>query len=114
MQDWNLEKKKEHASSLRRLCTVYAPVLKGFTHLADTLRSYGFKPTRYENDVCIRLDDSKQHYEYICTHVDDFMICSKNPERIMEELSSVYKVKESSKGEPSIRKIDGGVLVVKE
>jgi len=70
-------------------------------HLADTLRSFGFKQTRYDNDVWIRLDNSKQHYEYVCTHVDDFMICSKNPERVMKEICSVYKVKESSKGEPS-------------
>ena len=57
--------------------------------------------SKFDNDVWIRLDDSKQHYEYVCTHVDDFMICSKNPERIMEDICSVYKVKESSKGEPS-------------
>lgn len=68
------------------------------------------------------MDRSKQHYEYVCTHVDDFMICSKNPERVMKEICSVDQVKESSKGEPSyylgndykkrIVKI-GGILVVK-
>ena len=70
-------------------------------HLADTLRSFGFEQTRFDNDVWIRLDESGKMYEYICTHVDDFMICSRNPKRVMEEICSVYLVKESSKGPPS-------------
>ena len=70
-------------------------------HLADILRSFGFQQTRFDSDVLIRLDKSGEHYEYICTHVDDFMICSKEPERIMEEIESVYMVKDSSKGPPS-------------
>jgi len=71
------------------------------SHLADTLRSFGFSQTRFDNDVWIRLDESGKHYEYICTHVDDFLICSKNPERVMKEIESVYLVKDSSKGPPS-------------
>ena len=70
-------------------------------HLADTLRSFGFEQTRFDNDVWIRLDESGKMYEYICTHVDDFMICSRNPQRVMDEICSVYLVKDSSKGEPS-------------
>jgi hypothetical protein len=70
-------------------------------HLADTLRSFGFKQTRFDNDVWIRLDDSGKRYEYICTHVDDFMICSRNPKRVMDEICSVYLVKDKSKGPPS-------------
>eukprot|EP00957_Ditylum_brightwellii_P107962 8236012-Ditylum_brightwellii.AAC.2 len=37
-------------------------------------------------------------YKYICTHVDDFMICSKNPEKVMMEIEFIYLVKDSSKG----------------
>ena len=70
-------------------------------HLADNLRLFGFRQTRYDNDVWIRLDETGNQYEYICTHVDDFLICSKNPDRIMKEIESVYVVKESSKGPPS-------------
>ena len=70
-------------------------------HLADTLRSFGFAQTRFDNDVWIRLDESGENYEYICTHVDDFMICSKNPQRVMDEICTVYMVKDKSKGPPS-------------
>ena len=70
------------------------------THLADTLRSFGWKQTRFDNDVWIRLDESGKMYEYLCTHVDDFMIASRKPETAMEEIQSVYLVKDSSKGPP--------------
>ena len=70
------------------------------THLADALRSFGWSQTRFDNDVWIRLDESGKMYEYLCTHVDDFMIASKKPEIAMEEIQSVYLVKDSSKGPP--------------
>ena len=69
-------------------------------HLADTLRSFGWKTTRFDNDVWIRLDESGKMYEYLCTHVDDFMIVSKDPKIAMAEIQSVYLVKDSSKGPP--------------
>ena len=49
------------------------------SHLANTSRSFDFVPTRYDNDVRIRLDETVTCYKYVCTHVDDFMIVSKNP-----------------------------------
>ena len=67
-------------------------------HLADTLRSFGFLQTSFDNNVWIRLDEYGDHYEYISIPVDDFMICSKKPDRIMKEVESVYLVKDSSKG----------------
>lgn len=63
------------------------------SHFAGTLRSFGFVPTRYDGDVWIRRLDGAYHYEYICTHVDDFSCFSKNPEAIMEQIKSVYSVK---------------------
>lgn len=70
------------------------------SHLADTFRTFGFKQTRFDNDVWIRLDEKSNMYEYICTHVDDFMIVSRNPDKVMKEIESVYLVKEDSKGPP--------------
>ena len=70
------------------------------THLADSLRTFGFKQTRFDNDVWIRFDSESKLYEYVCTHVDDFMIVSKNPDIIMKEIESIYLVKDSSKGPP--------------
>ena len=70
-------------------------------HLADSFRSFGFKQTRFDNDVWIRYDEKHKTYEYVCTHVDDFMICAKDSDKIMDEICSVYQVKDTSKGPPS-------------
>ena len=67
-------------------------------HFSASLRSYGFTPTRYDRDVWIKLADSKDHYEYLCTHVDDFMIVSKEPQIIMDLIEAEYNIK--GKGPP--------------
>jgi hypothetical protein len=67
-------------------------------HFADTLRNLKFVPTRYDNDVWYRLAEDESHYEYVCTHSDDFMIVSKKPEAVMEALEEVYVIK--AKGPP--------------
>ena len=56
--------------------------------------------TRFDNDAWIRRDSELNAYEYICTHVDDFIIVYKKLEWVMEEIKSVYGVKDSSKGPP--------------
>ena len=67
-------------------------------HFADTLRGLGFRPTRYDNDVWIKDGDDGKTYDYLCTHVDDFMIVSKKPEVIMKALEDTYNIK--GKGPP--------------
>ena len=67
-------------------------------HFADTLRSMEFVPTRYDKDVWMRKSEDETYYEYVCTHVDDFMIVSRKPEVIMEKLKEVYSI--SSEGPP--------------
>ena len=63
------------------------------SHLADTLRTFGFTPTRYDNDVWIRRSNDKSYYEYVCTHVDYFSIFSREPQKVMDQIQSVYTVK---------------------
>ena len=58
-------------------------------HLADTLRSFNFNPTRYDNDVWIRQYKDRNCYDYICIHIDDFMAVGKRAQRIMDEIKSV-------------------------
>ena len=62
-------------------------------HLADTLRGFNFKPTRYDNNVWIHQHEDGKCYDYICIHVDDFMAVGKRAQRIMDEIKSVYTVK---------------------
>lgn len=83
-------------------------------HFSDTLRDLELSPTRFNKDIWIRLSEDTSHYEYLCTHVDDFMIVSTNAERVMESIQAVYTVK--SVGPPKYylgndikrtRKVDG-------
>ena len=76
--------------ALYELCTSSE---RWHAHLADTLRGFNFKPTRYNNDIWIRQHEDGDCYEYICIHVDDFMEVGKRAQRIMDEIKSVYKVK---------------------
>ena len=58
-------------------------------HLADTLRGFNFKPTRYDNDVWIRQSGDGNSYDYISIHVDNFMAVGKRAQRIMDKIESV-------------------------
>ena len=60
---------------------------------ADFLRQLGFFPTRYDRDVWMRLREEKDGYDYICTHVDDFKVGAKDPNRWITQISSVFMLK---------------------
>ena len=55
-----------------------------YRHFSSTLRSIIFIPTIFDRDVWIKLAEYGDHYEYICTYVEDFLIASKNPDVIMK------------------------------
>lgn len=64
------------------------------TLFADYLRDMGFKPTRYDRDVWMRLREDGKGYCYICTHVDDFKVVSNDPGRWVESIAKVFLIKE--------------------
>jgi hypothetical protein len=43
-------------------------------HVSDNLTAMGFKPTRFDPNIWLRLRDEKAGYNYISTHTDDLMI----------------------------------------
>ena len=63
------------------------------TLFADFLRTLGFHPTRYDRDVWMRLRDTKDAYDYICTHVDDFKIVAHDANMWMDRIASAFLVK---------------------
>jgi hypothetical protein len=67
-------------------------LVRAFRRLAS-LRGIGFKPTRYDKDVWIHLNEAGDVYNYMCTHVDDFMIVARDPQAIMEMIQAIYVVK---------------------
>jgi hypothetical protein len=65
---------------------------------ADFLHGLGFIPTHYDHEIWMRLCESMDGYNYICTHVDDFKIIAKQPECWMDMVKGTFLVKES--GDP--------------
>jgi hypothetical protein len=52
--------------------------------LHDVLRGLGFFPSKAEEDIWMR--DCGDHYEYLAVYVDDILIGSKDPKKIIAEL----------------------------
>ena len=64
------------------------------TLLADFLRSLGFRPSRFDRDVWMRLREENNGFDYICTHVDDFKVVAKNPMRWIDLIAGAFLIKE--------------------
>lgn len=60
-------------------------------HLSDTLRSMGFKTTRFDSDVWTR--DKGDYYDYLSTHTGDLMVISPDTDAVMKEIQKVYTIK---------------------
>ena len=60
-------------------------------HLSEYLRKLGYKPSKADSDFWIK--DCGTHYEYIATYVDDVLVWSKDPLKIINKLKEVYTMK---------------------
>ena len=87
------DKAKSIAIIKRALYGLTTSAERFHTLLADFLRTLGFKPCRFDRDVWIRLRDTNDGYDYICTHVDDFKIVAKDPNFWIEKIASNFLIK---------------------
>ena len=60
-------------------------------HCSDTLRKLGFVPSKADSDLWMRKKDD--HYELIACYVDDLLVWSKDPMKIMKKLQETYVMK---------------------
>jgi hypothetical protein len=60
---------------------------------ADFLRSMGFVATRCDRDVWIRLRESNDGYDHICTHVDDFKVVARDATRWTTKIAGSFLLK---------------------
>ena len=60
--------------------------------LGDVLREMGFKPSRADPDLWIKLSNDKTHHEYIATHVDDVIVASKEPKMYISKLQEKFPI----------------------
>jgi len=57
-------------------------------HLSDILRKTGFIPSKADSDLWFK--DCGTHYEYLARYVDDILVFSKGPMKIIECLKVMY------------------------
>jgi hypothetical protein len=73
-------------------------------HLADTIKSLGFKACLADGDVWLRPNvkpNGELYYEYVLIYVDDILAVSHAPIEIMNDLAKHYTLKEGSVRPPS-------------
>ena len=58
---------------------------------SETLRGLEFVPCKIDENLWMK--DCGTHYEYICTHVDNFIIALMDLESIMKAIQADYHVK---------------------
>ena len=61
--------------------------------LGDTLKSFGFEPTRADPDLWFKRAQNGKYYEYIASHVDDIIIVSKDPTKYVKMLEKIYPLR---------------------
>ena len=59
--------------------------------LASSLRKMGYKPCKADFDLW--MCDKDDHYEYIAVYVDDLLVFSKDPIKVIETLRTEYDLK---------------------
>ncbi len=72
--------------------------------LAGTFCDLGFKSSLADPDVWMRpaIHHGKYYYEYSFVCVDDLLVLSTDPLKIMTPLSKIYHLKEGSNGKPKL------------
>ena len=74
------------------------------SHFSDTImKILGYSPTYAVNDVYIKArqrKDGSKYYSYLIIYVDDVLCIDEEPHKIIDQIGSVYRVKEGSIEEP--------------
>ena len=63
------------------------------TLFSNFLRTLGFHPTRFDRDVWMRMRDTKDGYDYNCTHVDDFKVVAHDAQMWIDRIASIFLIK---------------------
>ena len=73
--------------------------------LAQALRDIGFVSTIEDPDVWIRpavRDDGYEYYEMVFVYVDDLLVISHDPKKVIDAIGDLYKIKPGSDKEPEL------------
>ncbi|CAJ1970455.1 unnamed protein product [Cylindrotheca closterium] len=57
------------------------------------MRTIGFQSSRYDCDVWMRLREDNKGYDYLCTHMNDFKVVAKDPQRWVNAIAGAFQLK---------------------
>ena len=63
-------------------------------YFGDFLRYLGFTPSKADQYLWITKYVKNEEYDYISTHVDDFIIAAKNPSKYTNDIEMHFRVRE--------------------
>jgi hypothetical protein len=69
------------------------------SHFANSLQAIGYTSCLADPDIWLRKavrDDNTWYYEYLAIYVDDTLCISHCPEKTMEAISKIYRIKDNS------------------
>ena len=84
---------------------------------ADTLMSLGFRPSRADPDLWMKMNAENDGYDYIATHVDDLIVVGKKPQEYIALIEQEFALR-NVESEPqyylgtSLRRIQDGRIVM--
>ncbi|KAL7557773.1 hypothetical protein ACA910_020290 [Epithemia clementina (nom. ined.)] len=74
-------------------------------HISATIRDMGFRSCLADPDVWLRANtkpDGFQYYEYVLVYIDDILVISHDPHKVMDALKKQYTIKPDSIKPPDV------------
>jgi hypothetical protein len=74
-------------------------------HFASNLRELNFRSCLADPDVWLRhgrRQNGEEYYEYLLVYVDDLLALSEQPQAILDDINSYFKLKPGSVGSPNL------------
>jgi hypothetical protein len=65
-----------------------------YLEFSDHNSDHGFKKSKLDSSMWYRLDVSKQAYDYLCHHVDDYVTVGPNVNRVVNDIKRDYAISE--------------------
>ena len=65
--------------------------LRWSQRIHEIMVQLNFRPCKA--DPCVWLREKKDNYEYIAIYVDDLLIASEEPQKIIQDLKQIFKLK---------------------
>jgi hypothetical protein len=95
--EFGAELEGKHVLIVRALYGLKSSGTAWYSHLSNTLHQLGFTSSLASPDVYFRPANKPngfEYYEYVLVYIDDLLVFSHQPDRIMKALEDFYRLKD--------------------